>query len=107
MSDEPAFRAMETRVHDVHEVYSSLLRESNDKLDMLRDWVRQLDEYEKKVDDLNTWIDGRLNTLESIGGVSAKFELEMESTKLQVFGQLLNKIDLLLVVYLQGRLSCS
>lgn len=84
MSEEPSFRAMETRVHDVHEVYTSVLRDANDKLDTLKNWVKQLDEYEKKVDDLNSWIDGRLSTLESIGGVSAKWELEMENTKLKV-----------------------
>ena len=46
--------------------------------------MQQLDEYEKKVDDLNTWIDGRMGTLDSIGGVSAKWEIEMELQKLKV-----------------------
>lgn len=84
MSEEPSFRAMETRVHDVHEVYTSVLRDANEKLDSLKNWVKRLDEYEKKVDDLNSWIDGRLSTLESIGGVSARFDLEMEANKLDV-----------------------
>ena len=46
--------------------------------------VKQLDEYEKKADDWNAWLDGRMGTLESIGGVSAKFDVEMEMQKLQV-----------------------
>ena len=46
--------------------------------------MQQLDEYEKKVDDLNTWIDGRMGTLDSIGGVSAKWEIEMELQKFKV-----------------------
>jgi len=84
MSEEPAFRAMEQRVRDIHEVYQSLLSDAKDKMDIFKQWVQQLDEYEKKVDDLNTWIDGRMSTLESIGGVSAKWELEMEVKKLEV-----------------------
>lgn len=84
MSEEPSFRAMETRVHDVHEVYSSVRRDAEEKCDKLKNWVKQLDVYERKVDDLNTWIDGRLSTLESIGGVSMKSDLEMEVKKLEV-----------------------
>ena len=49
MSDEPAFRAMEQRVRDVHEVYQSLLSDGDEKLDTLKQWIQQLDEYEKKV----------------------------------------------------------
>jgi len=75
---------MEQRVRDIHEVYQSLLSDAKDKMDIFKQWVQQLDEYEKKVDDLNTWIDGRMSTLESIGGVSAKWELEMEVKKLEV-----------------------
>ena len=84
MSEEPAFRAMETRVHDVYEVYTELEQESKDKMDLLHHWVQQLDDYEHKADDLNAWIDGRMSTLESIGGMSAKFDVEMELQKLKV-----------------------
>ena len=75
---------METRVRDVYNVYVELERESHDKLDSLRNWQRELDEYERRVDDLNAWIDGRMATLESIGGVSNKFDVEMEQQKLKV-----------------------
>lgn len=84
MSEEPAFVAMETRVRDIREVYFDIKQESSDKLNILQNWVQELDDYEKKVDELNVWIDSRLSMLDTIGGMSAKFDLEMELNKLKV-----------------------
>ncbi|XP_057306952.1 utrophin-like isoform X3 [Hydractinia symbiolongicarpus] len=83
MSEEPAFVAMETRVRDIREVYLDIKQESSDKLNTLQNWVQELDDYEKKVDELNVWIDSRLSMLDTIGGMSAKFDLEMELNKLK------------------------
>ena len=72
-------------------VYQSLTSDANEKQDVLQQWAQQLDAYEKKVDALNTWIDGRMGTLDSIGGVSAKWEIEMELQKFKVYDCLISK----------------
>ena len=84
LSDEPALRELETRVHEIYDTYLIVVRMCGEKMDTLKEWVQEIDDYERKVDDLNVWIDGRMSTLQSIGGVTAKFDIEMELQKLQV-----------------------
>ena len=38
MSEEPAFRAMETRVHDIYESYTELMQDATDQMDTLQQW---------------------------------------------------------------------
>ena len=76
---------MEQRVHDIREVYNEVRDDAELKRDTLQAWRIELDDYEKKVDEINAWIDGRMGTLESIGGVTNKFDVEMELQKVKVW----------------------
>ena len=51
---------------------------------MLNSWHQEIEDYQRKAESINNFIDSRLNTLESIGGMTAKFDVEMELQKLKV-----------------------
>ena len=84
MSEAESFRLLEARVHDVYNTYSGIKQQAKEKYDLLLKQHDQVNEYKEIARDLNAWIDSRRSTLEAIGGVSNKFDIEMELMKLKV-----------------------
>jgi hypothetical protein len=83
MSDEQLFVDLEARVDELHSRYQGILNEGSGKIDSLKSWNQEIEDYQRKAESINTFIDSRLNTLESIGGMTAKFDVEMELQKLK------------------------
>ena len=84
-SDAPAFKALVTQVKDLYEVWLELSKEAREKLETLEKWQKQIDDYEKNVDDLNAWIDRIESSLSAIGMTSVLTELEDQREELKVF----------------------
>nr|XP_012563309.1 unnamed protein product [Hydra vulgaris] len=83
MSEAESFRLLEARVHEVYNNYMSAKQETKDMYDLLIKQRDQVNEYKEVAKELNDWIDSRRSTLQSIGGVSNKFDIEMELMKLK------------------------
>ncbi|XP_065653209.1 utrophin-like isoform X2 [Hydra vulgaris] len=83
MSEAESFRLLEARVHEVYNNYMSAKQETKGMYDLLIKQRDQVNEYKEVAKELNDWIDSRRSTLQAIGGVSNKFDIEMELMKLK------------------------